>query len=476
MTNELYIGRGIHMTKDLTAQQFADKLGVTRQLIYYHAKKITPAEKVYNDENKLVFTPDQQIYLMSFMTETLPDYEGESLKEEEQKIKDTSVKDQSVKDDSAVKSINKIEETDEPLKGYSESTDSKEEDIKVDFPFDTNLAEEILLIRQNEEAMTEKSKLSFTKNKKENNDPVISPSDKTKDLEVTGEKKTEASKVNFTEENDKPKTNRQTPLTNDKDIKQELSKVESNDDLTTEINKSKSTESLVTNGKNIDKYDQILEANPLKDIWPKDNKIRKPESQQDKQEIKTNENDKQLSKKAKIQDSPALPSQLEVKQYIQTVVRNQLQDLWTIEDNERVLLVEEINVKNQQIADLHKLLDQQQQLMLISEQKYEKLLTTLSEVLKEPEYDFINDSSLSLEEIKKNKDLQTDKIEAKVSEMKKEHSFTLDKEKAVEVSDISHVEVKENQEQVQEQDQKEQEDLEVKPPVKKTWWQRLFLK
>ena len=141
-----------------------------------------------------------------------------------------------------------------------------------------------------------------------------------------------------------------------------------------------------------------------------------------------------------------------------------------------MILVEERNVKDQQIADLHKLLDQQQQLMLISEQKYEKLLTTLSEVLKEPEYDFINDSSLSLEEIKKNKDLQTDKIEAKVSEMKKEHSFTLDKEKAVEVSDISHVEVKENQEQVQEQDQKEQEDLEVKPPVKKTWWQRLFLK
>lgn len=54
----------------LTAQEFADELQVTRQLIYYHAKKIPKNEKVYNKENKLVFTAEQQDFLKSFMTDT----------------------------------------------------------------------------------------------------------------------------------------------------------------------------------------------------------------------------------------------------------------------------------------------------------------------------------------------------------------------------------------------------------------------
>ena len=59
------------MSKNLTAQQLADELGVTRQLIYYHAKKLPKNSKTYDDDNTLVFTPEQQDILKSYMTDTL---------------------------------------------------------------------------------------------------------------------------------------------------------------------------------------------------------------------------------------------------------------------------------------------------------------------------------------------------------------------------------------------------------------------
>ena len=54
--------------KNLSVQELADELGVSRQLIYYHAKKIKEGEKVYDETNRLVFTPEQQLKLQSFMT------------------------------------------------------------------------------------------------------------------------------------------------------------------------------------------------------------------------------------------------------------------------------------------------------------------------------------------------------------------------------------------------------------------------
>ncbi len=59
------------MSKNLTAQQLADELNVTRQLIYYHAKKLPKDSKTYDEDNTLVFTPEQQNILKSYMTDTV---------------------------------------------------------------------------------------------------------------------------------------------------------------------------------------------------------------------------------------------------------------------------------------------------------------------------------------------------------------------------------------------------------------------
>ena len=48
-----------------------------------------------------------------------------------------------------------------------------------------------------------------------------------------------------------------------------------------------------------------------------------------------------------------------------------------IESEERQTLIGELEEKNSQISTLHKLLDQQQQLALVAEQKHQKLLETL---------------------------------------------------------------------------------------------------
>ena len=71
------------MSKNLTAQQLADELNVTRQLIYYHAKKLPKDSKTYDEDNTLVFTPDQQAILKSYMTDTVKE---KNTSKEEKKI------------------------------------------------------------------------------------------------------------------------------------------------------------------------------------------------------------------------------------------------------------------------------------------------------------------------------------------------------------------------------------------------------
>ena len=56
-----------------------------------------------------------------------------------------------------------------------------------------------------------------------------------------------------------------------------------------------------------------------------------------------------------------------------------MQDKWRQDEEERQMLLDELNTKNQQIADLHQLLDQQQQLMLVTEQKHRQLLNLVNQ-------------------------------------------------------------------------------------------------
>ena len=66
-----------------------------------------------------------------------------------------------------------------------------------------------------------------------------------------------------------------------------------------------------------------------------------------------------------------------VKDFIQQVVKDHLESQKKIESEERQTLIGELEEKNSQISTLHKLLDQQQQLALVAEQKHQKLLETL---------------------------------------------------------------------------------------------------
>ena len=74
-----------------------------------------------------------------------------------------------------------------------------------------------------------------------------------------------------------------------------------------------------------------------------------------------------------------LRNEAAVLEYIQEAVRDQLQDKWRQDEEERQMLLDELNTKNQQIADLHQLLDQQQQLMLVTEQKHRQLLDLVNQ-------------------------------------------------------------------------------------------------
>lgn len=233
------------MSKNLTAQQLADELGVTRQLIYYHAKKLPKNSKTYDDDNTLVFTPEQQDILKSYMTDTLKE-----------------------------KTSNKNEKKSE--KEIKESLDSN---IKIEEVDKKNLTES----KENKESNT-------TKNEEKTNEKVESSFEK------------------------------------------ELTNVDSNDK--TEI---------VTNVKsalsNVKDDDMADEGNSI--------------------EVASHE------------------KSVTVKDFIQQVVKDHLESQKKIESEERQTLIGELEEKNSQISTLHKLLDQQQQLALVAEQKHQKLLETL---------------------------------------------------------------------------------------------------
>jgi len=123
------------MSKNLTAQQLADELGVTRQLIYYHAKKLPKNSKTYDDDNTLVFTPEQQDILKSYMTDTLK--EKASNKNEKKSEKEI---------EESLDSNIKIEEVDK--KNLNESKENKEShtiqnEEKTDEKVESSLEKEV---------------------------------------------------------------------------------------------------------------------------------------------------------------------------------------------------------------------------------------------------------------------------------------------------------------------------------------------
>lgn len=233
------------MSKNLTAQQLADELGVTRQLIYYHAKKLPKNSKTYDDDNTLVFTPEQQDILKSYMTDTLKE-----------------------------KASNKNEKKSE--KEIEESLDSN---IKIEEVDKKNLNES----KENKESHT-------IQNKEKTDEKVESSLEK----EVTNADSNDKSKIAT-------------------DVKPELSSV-------------------------------------------KDDNVG---YEGDSFETSTHE------------------KSVTVKDFIQQVVKDHLESQKKIESEERQTLIGELEEKNSQISTLHKLLDQQQQLALVAEQKHQKLLETL---------------------------------------------------------------------------------------------------
>lgn len=234
------------MSKNLTAQQLADELGVTRQLIYYHAKKLPKNSKTYDDDNTLVFTPEQQDILKSYMTDTLKE-----------------------------KTSNKNEK-----KSEIEIEESLDSNIKIEGVKKKNLTES----KENKEFNT-------TKNEEKTNEKVQSS------------------------------------------LEKELTNVDSNDKTEMVTN----VKSALSNVKSDDMDDD--EGNSI--------------------EVASHE------------------KSVTVKDFIQKVVKDHLESQKKIESEERQTLIGELEEKNSQISTLHKLLDQQQQLALVAEQKHQKLLETL---------------------------------------------------------------------------------------------------
>ncbi|MGF3076236.1 hypothetical protein [Facklamia sp. P13055] len=136
------------MEEYLTAQEFADELEVTRQLIYYHAKKIPNEEKVYNEENRLVFTKEQQKLLKSFMTDTFDTQIEETVKAKAEN-KNEVTKEKSQNYEESIK--------DKPGEENTESLDHLTE-LKRDFSYDPELAKQISFVLENErDSKNEKS-------------------------------------------------------------------------------------------------------------------------------------------------------------------------------------------------------------------------------------------------------------------------------------------------------------------------------
>lgn len=65
----------------LTVAEVSDALDVSRQLIYYHVKKIPDEEKIYNRSNQLVFNHEQVELLKQFMENKFEDENELSNKE-----------------------------------------------------------------------------------------------------------------------------------------------------------------------------------------------------------------------------------------------------------------------------------------------------------------------------------------------------------------------------------------------------------
>lgn len=229
------------MSKNLTAQQLADELNVTRQLIYYHAKKLPKDSKTYDEDNTLVFTPDQQGILKSYMTDTLK--EKNAQKNEKLPIEKTTV----VQEKSSVE-----------IEKNSESKD------------DSN----------------DKTKLENVSNDVTNDKSTVLTNDKTKGVKEF-----------------------------DKDDEGSLE----------EGVKSNGTSENVGNEEGTASYEKTVT----------------------------------------------------VKDFIQQAVKDHLEVQKKVESEERQTLIGELEEKNAQISTLHKLLDQQQQLALVAEQKHQKLLDTL---------------------------------------------------------------------------------------------------
>lgn len=221
------------MSKNLTAQQLADELNVTRQLIYYHAKKLPKDSKTYDEDNTLVFTPDQQVILKSYMTDTL-----------------------------------------------KEKTTQK-----------------------NEKNTTEKK---------------ISSPDKTPE------------KV------------------------EEIDKIEDNSD-------DKAATNVVSNDV----------SNKVTNV-----KLNVVEEENQQESVETNRSVKTEGNPSEA-ETASYEKSVTVKGYIQQAVKDHLELQKKTDSEERQTLIGELEEKNAQISTLHKLLDQQQQLALVAEQKHQKLLDTL---------------------------------------------------------------------------------------------------
>ena len=240
------------MEDHLTAQELADHLQVTRQLIYYHAKKIPHEEKVYSEDNKLVFTPEQQVLLKSFMTETFDSQKSlANVDGDKEALKDKMQFDIPVSDE---------EENFVPP-------------FEREFTYDPELAKQISLVMQNEEESNENSfkPLSSKESEEEN---------------IKGE-----------------------PL----------------DTISAQTIKSET--------KTVDKSSSLSENYSQEPL---------------------------------------------IRQFIESTVKEQLQEKWLQDEEERQYLIEELQTKNRQISDLHQLLDQQQQLMLLTEQKNHQLLDQIN--------------------------------------------------------------------------------------------------
>lgn len=306
------------MSKELTAQQFADKLEVTRQLIYYHAKKIPAQDKVYNEDNKLVFTPDQQEFLKSFMTDTL--------NKEKDDLED--------------------EDLDQPVSLAEEESELNW--AKPEFTYDPELAKQIALVMQNEAAAEAGGSLTTDQDGKTPTDPETSltdPCSASDQATPSQERVSHQQSVKALDKETLTDSSTGTRLSNDKD-KGPQKDQESNDKP-------------ISDKETIDKVDE-----------------RDKELLEDKM---SNEeaggSERLLGEEATSQ----LDNEAAVLEYIQEVVREQLQEKWRQDEEERQMLLEELNTKNQQISDLHQLLDQQQQLMLVTEQKNQQLLDLVNQ-------------------------------------------------------------------------------------------------